>query len=429
MNRISKEDEAIFRAFIKSKGTVSKQTLVEEIAPTEVLLKEWENQKSKYLFGLFEGNTILSKPIAYEKSEDILLDEIEELKSKYYVRLLNHFYDLFEYPLANALLSSNSLIDNIYHGPEFMLGDKRISKGHKLMKLYAKIVEEYDLDSIYFEEFRLEHSRILNDKIIKGDLCLSIHPLDYITMSDNNSNWKTCLSWLNPGSYRQGVIEAMNSASVVVGYIKGKENMIVNDYCWNNKKWRCLFIVNERYISSIKSYPYYLEEAEMDCMEWLTELVREKYGWTYETETYLNSEDGMEHCDIVNHKLYTFNFNTNKYMYSDFCNTTCMINLNLDKIEKKSKKKIDNNGYFKETYMLKENYLGASECMCCGELKPHFDSSREVFCSNCAPKEYCEICGNTMFHNFTNMTIKEYKVCPKCKEREREILATLNGDY
>jgi hypothetical protein len=100
-----------------------------------------------------------------------------------------------------------------------------ITLGMKFMKALGKVVEAYNLDQEMFEEFRIAHSQILNDKKLSGRLCLSIHPLDYMTMSDNESDWGSCMSWREGGCYRRGTVEMMTSPVVVVAYLKSEIDM------------------------------------------------------------------------------------------------------------------------------------------------------------------------------------------------------------
>ena len=96
-----------------------------------------------------------------------------------------------------------------------------------------------DMEAI-FEQMRIKHSQILNKKRLKGTLCLSIHPLDYITISDNNCDWDSCMTWTGddcPGEYRLGTLEMMNSPSVVVAYLDSKEpyHPLDDGRAWSNK--------------------------------------------------------------------------------------------------------------------------------------------------------------------------------------------------
>lgn len=77
----------------------------------------------------------------------------------------------------------------------------------KLMRMMAKIVDWFELDKEAFEQFRILHSRVLNDRMINADIVLSIHPLDYLTMSDNACDWESCMNWYQGGDYRLGTVE------------------------------------------------------------------------------------------------------------------------------------------------------------------------------------------------------------------------------
>lgn len=130
------------------------------------------------------------------------------------------------------------------------------------------------------------------NKKISSDITLSIHPLDFMTMSDNDSNWSSCMSWKNFGSYRCGTVEMMNSAFVVIAYSKAKEPMDLFDdseeYKWNNKTWRELFIVTKDFIYPIKGYPYHSAEFEKFVINKIAELSKKNCGFEYQENFYEN---------------------------------------------------------------------------------------------------------------------------------------------
>ena len=76
------------------------------------------------------------------------------------------------------------------------------------MRVLSKIATAYNLPG--FEDFRIAQSLVTNQANLKGYITLSIHPLDYMTMSDNNCGWDSCMSWQEEGCYRQGTVEMMN---------------------------------------------------------------------------------------------------------------------------------------------------------------------------------------------------------------------------
>jgi hypothetical protein len=215
----------------------------EEFCSTEHLLLPWAEAKSNYLYDLLGHNLIISKSIFYNKvNEQILVEMIEMKLDSPFIQAFNDFIlnKGKEYSHLRLLIDEQFLVNNEYSGVNFTIerpnGKKlKIHSGCKPIRILQKIVKEFEIP--YFEEFRLEHSRILNQKTLVGDLCLSIHPLDYMTMSDNDYDWSSCMSWID-GEYRQGTVEMMNSACVIVAYIKGRNDYSIQNYQWTNKKWR-----------------------------------------------------------------------------------------------------------------------------------------------------------------------------------------------
>ena len=86
----------------------------------------------------------------------------------------------------------------------------------RLKKFIFEHIEYFAADE--WEEIRLAHSQIFNTNKMTGTLCLSIHPLDYATASDNDNGWSSCMSWRDDGCYRMGTVEMMNSPMVICAY-------------------------------------------------------------------------------------------------------------------------------------------------------------------------------------------------------------------
>jgi hypothetical protein len=228
-----------------------------------------------------------------------------------------------------------------------------------------------------YEKFRREHSLILNQKILRGNLCLSIHPLDYITMSDNACGWDSCMRWMDdPGDYRLGTIEMMMSKYVVVAYLESKDNMVFGhpEYEWNSKRWRQLIVVTPELILANKQYPYENDTLQGAAIKWMRDLA--------ETDTNFGPYQ-KEACQIENHSnnqigehkvRITLNFN---YMYNDIYYTR------LSYIQEG----------FNENY-LEYNLSGPAICTSCFEEIPYdtVDPSGTV-CRNCGGQFRCDCCG------------------------------------
>lgn len=404
---------------------------------SEKVLQEWNTQKNVFLFRLFDEQLIISKQISYVKSHDELLEEVADFTERRYGRVGRsgeYFYDQFwnlvlgrldknirfdeaTQDLMRELISDNNLIENKYNGESFDIPlpdgkTLRVASGCKVSKMLGKIAEIFKLEG--YEDFRICHSQVLNQKTLEGNLTLSIHPLDYMTMSDNECGWESCMNWRYEGGYRQGTVEMMNSPYIIVAYLTADEpmklfwNASAESYqCWNNKKWRQLFIVNHDIIAGIKDYPYHNDSLTCMVIDWIKELAKKNLHWAY-TDTfkydYENSEDTI-HCDSLPEDKNSFRlcFET-EYMYNDFgampYHWICISNdLNEDSIRK--------NGIYPYYFL---NYSGRYQCMACGSICADFDDESCLVCSDCQDVIICDCCGertSEVWH-IDSMSLCEY---------------------
>ena len=162
-------------------------------ASIDYILRYWDEGKNEYLFKLFgEHQLILNKQITYQRGREELFDDMESMLYGYLDsndlhnkarEFLSAYRSLSSYggPLPNnfylgRLLDVDSLVDNLYDGDDFELklpNDKvlKVPHGCKTMKMLGKIAQAYNIP--YFEEFRQAHSQVLNQKTLKGNLCIS----------------------------------------------------------------------------------------------------------------------------------------------------------------------------------------------------------------------------------------------------------------
>lgn len=343
------------------------------------LLKVWKEAKAPFLLPLLDNNLILTKQVSIEKDITIIKEELAEeldyhnFPSAYYLYL--NKLDLpneLDQILRFNLITANQLATNRYEGPEVILtrDDKKFkfSSGAKLLKVLSKILDFYDFPEDtkrLYEDYRIKHSQILNEKNIKGELCLSIHPLDYITMSMNECGWRSCMAWDDEGEYRRGTVEMMNSDCVVVAYLKSSVNMSNG---WNSKRWRELFIVNRDLILGIKGYPFWSSSLELEVLKWLKELSPA----TYDDKLY-TLEDGRY---VIDTDLEIFP--ETEAMYNDI---------------------YAKHNLYLAPWLLDEdqytiNYSGASQCLACGSCDKWFDSESYLACEDCYEVYHCYNCGD-----------------------------------
>ena len=285
---------------------------------------------NKSLFHLLGGKLIVEREIEIEKNKDIVEQEISNFCKEYRFftsTITDFFWDFFDYVKNDKIrdirennedyywmlrdsisklfafdsVSSNVISETLYYFNTENDKKMKLDKGTKTMKVIKKVIDFYGwgertipMERINggmtindaFEQYRIRHSQILNDKMMKGTLCLSIHPLDYMTMSDNSYSWSSCMNWKEGGCYHAGTVEMMNSNNVICAYLKGAEpyewTYKGETYQWNNKKWRQLFYATKEIIVSGKAYPYANKELTYYILETLRDLAKENWNHTYQ---------------------------------------------------------------------------------------------------------------------------------------------------
>ncbi len=396
----------------------------EAIIDIDTILQPWAEAKNDYLTRLFpEGQTILEKEVTIaqfageisnkiyseiicNKANNTFLDEYRNYTEEEYHYKLGSFSPI--YWNLMSLISQDNLAQNSWIGSDFEVEYEengttktyKIQKGAKIMKILAKLCKIWHLDSSNFEIFRIKHSQILNEAHFTGKLCLSIHPLDFMTMSDNRCKWSSCMSWDNEGEYHQGTIEMMNSPMVVETYLKSSTDTTLGTVEWNNKKWRELFIVNHFGIFAIKGYPYWNRELEKLSMEWISSLAADVFHVTY-SPILMAHVSGRNYLSYDYDKIkYNFEFDTD-HMYNDFCyDHAAMVAI--------SDEDVNEHIY----------YSGDSECMCCGR---HGDdeqmgifSDANICCENCQEPRRCCICGETLYDDESYVDSDGNYYCEDC---------------
>jgi hypothetical protein len=78
-----------------------------------------------------------------------------------------------------------------------------------------------------FKKWQTWLSTICTVKEYKTNLVLSIHPIDFMTSSDNASGWTSCMNWRDDGGYSSGTIEMMNSNMVIIAYLENNSKSFI----------------------------------------------------------------------------------------------------------------------------------------------------------------------------------------------------------
>lgn len=416
-------------------------------------LRFWSENK-RPLYNMFKENLILQKQVMFQRSQEELRNEMKEVLSWTAKPIIKEFTDLFQDKMSiifgsdgsdwfvrKLVFDAQTLVNNMYDYDSLIIPGKytvngrpfQINHGAKAVKIVGKIAKAIGLEvkkpvctccgrlepkvdengkclwcggklevQDGYEEFRKAHSMVLNQKKVTGTLCLSIHPMDYVTMSDNNCGWSSCMQWMNEaGDYRLGTIEMMNSPCVVVAYLSSSDTMWTLGGEWNSKKWRQLYIVTPKMILGNRQYPYDNDDLEGACIKWLRELATQTIGFgPYAEET----------CKIHNHDWNVINGDTNVYfdLYTGY-----MYNDVYDYRLAYVSKDWDND----ERYNL--CFSGPAVCTVCGnEIEEGTVSAHNVVCPNCDDSWQCDCCGGWHDANDFQYTVNGYHYCEWCYDND-----------
>ena len=379
---LTQNDKDLINAYINDYADPTEVTR----APIEHILRVWDRNK-QHLFDLLGGQLIKEIPLTYEKSESEMLKEVSELL--YWDNYLDRLHKkAIEYGAESqslwVLFSERSLATNrlrldVSYTSSITKKTYKWQKDTKTMKALATLAKDLEMDRDEFEAVRIKHSQILNDRYLKGTLCLSIHPLDYMTMSDNCERWSSCMSWMDNGDYRRGTVECMNSEHLVLAYLKSDNNTLCNG--WNSKKWRSLIVATPELLFSVKGYPYHNKDLAATALRTLSTDAYDEEVFNYNTD----NKNGVDLCNRNKDHHIFVQYDFESVMYNDLGETDHLCMLSKDII----------NEYEEGQHNITLNFMFGGEvtCMCCGDIEPDFRGSNKLVCVDCGVKTRCSICG------------------------------------
>ena len=172
---------------------------------TELLFDDWLNGKHCFLRA-FGGPILELGHVKMGLSESAKNERL----NKFIQQVEDQGYDdLADFVRENK----NGFFDNkVVYSKETVWGDK-IPSGMKLLKSFKYYTNsKFDLD-----HFQNMASCIIQEDKIEGTLCLSVHPLDYLSLSENCHNWRSCHAL--DGDYAEGNLNYMIDSSTIICYI------------------------------------------------------------------------------------------------------------------------------------------------------------------------------------------------------------------
>jgi hypothetical protein len=396
--------QADFDEIIRNAAELYKDTNINSTP----LLKDWAKAKQNISDGLLDGQ--LSKNLGYveiQMSDDGKHAVFESLISR-----LNLFPVVRQYVIDFLRNNEDSFWLNTVTVPT---GDK-MQVGMKITRALKFLIEDKNvLDSV-----QTEISMVLQQNKMSGDLIVSIHPLDFLSSSENQHNWRSCHAL--DGEYRAGNLSYMVDKNTMICYIKSKDDVELNYFpcLWNNKKWRMLLEVNEslNFLISGRQYPFNLGDNV------LTEISKGLFGenaldfdWSKWSKNYIEEVPGDNDETIHLRGRY---IPVRRYLYR------------YNKVVEDGEGALNYNdlklsSYYTPYYSFLQNARtipkvtvgGAATCPCCGVNK--ITDSDTLVCDACNPGDYfdCDWCGRRFRERDLEWICShdwEGYVCPECLE-------------
>ena len=191
--------------------------------------------------------------LIYEFPEKISFELSDEGKEERVQSFINLCWDLGFYDLSSFVDYER---EGFYKNTCEKDYQNKVSKGTKLVKAFKYFIEDKEA----LNDMQSKASQIIQENKVEGTLCFSVHPLDYLSISENAHNWRSCHAL--DGEYRAGNISYMGDNSTIVCYLKAdgeyKLPHFPEDVLWNSKKWRVLLYLSNdwKMIFAGKQYPF-----------------------------------------------------------------------------------------------------------------------------------------------------------------------------
>lgn len=212
----------------------------------DYIFREWEVNKKRFIDRF--GGLVFEWPEPIE----FTLDPVEKKKRAMdFVECVSCTFDNEE--LAEFL---DLNLETFFENKVSNSGGKKIPEGMKLIKAF----KYFESNKQALRDMQDIASQMIQENKVKGTLCFSVHPLDFISSSENTYNWRSCHAL--DGEYRAGNLSYMVDETTFMVYLKGSDDCILPAFPgsvkWNSKKWRMLIhaSTNDYLMFAGRQYPF-----------------------------------------------------------------------------------------------------------------------------------------------------------------------------
>lgn len=387
------------------------------------IIEKWKRNK-EYFIHFIDG-------LIYEYPEPVTFELSKAEKVNKLNDLIDYIYENYgENEGLNKFLRwvhteefFNNKLERNYEDED---GNIIVSAGTKVIKAF----KYFEPSSILLGASQDKASELIQQNKVTGTLCFSVHPLDYLSISENTHKWRSCHSL--DGDFATGNLNYMVDSSTVVCYLKSKEDAILPHFPenvpWNSKKWRMLLFFSQDYYMMFhgRQYPFVSEAGNEFVNDKLLPLVCKlkkpaywelnnggKYYNSFFADLYPVGRSLIERTRLIKD-------GNNTYHYNDLLSSTVYTNLKYSYYY--SYPSIYPSG---ETTEETTKFIIGEDCPCpvCGRTNSNYEEGN-LCCEECRDhyigESYnnaveCGICGNiTSLSYMFWLPFSEMYVCSSC---------------
>ena len=389
--------------------------------------KEWFIKTTgKLIYEIPKVSFELSDEEKTKRFESFILEDVSEFNQDLSTFLNANKDGFFE----NKVLKPYK--DTCYDRKSGKMVEKNIPKGMKI----SRAMKFFESDPVLLDKLQTKMSMILQENKVSGTLCFSVHPLDYLSSSENTFNWRSCHSL--DGQYRAGNLSYMLDDSTVICYLK---DVILPHFPetvpWNNKKWRMLLFFSKGKTAHFagRQYPFFSSQA--------LDLIRELFLQPIIYKNYCTKWTNWSLENTEQFDNWIENLLFNKYI-SIRGKIYLLDNLIKDASNSRHFNDLTRSSCYKPYYGWRESYIRNDEkfiigsevpCLYCGKKSINVDSTmlcneHELDFGECKSDDFdrCDICGELCHVDDLTWDAYGREICPSCLE-EHYIHCRSCGEY
>ena len=383
------------------------------------LFDKWATAKKKFI-ERFGG-------LIYEWPEPVEFELDKKTQKSQALEFSDLVCNVYNNPDLSAFIEDN--LDSFYDNKVLNSKYKEIPIGMKLLKSF----KHFEKNEETLHRIQDLASSLIQGNKIKGKLCFSVHPLDFLSSSCNNYNWRSCHSL--DGDYRAGNLSYMVDKTTFMIYLKGDDNKIIplfpKSVPWNSKKWRVLVYASENdyLMFAGRQYPFNSSYGLQTALDIYNNLVYADTRATYcEWKDFYYNSFGTKKLDYRYFEYDGELVPIEKCIQNAMCSTHFNDVLISSCYEFPNYTILNPGSWWHSVGGLLENPIivgGAVECLHCG--KETIEMPETMRCSDCELRYgyeenesfvTCECCGTRIWFDDSYTVNDYYDVCSNCFQKE-----------